>query len=276
MDISARDERHKRRLIIEPYAMRQSPYPAELRVWVEVDTPQYCYVTKSITAKPKGIPTFRIEPVVNESSRWTVRSKTGLEAVVIEALATHQLTGDSAKSALHNLFWTHFVLDDGGLSWLYKHASRETGNFYAGQRLNEYVQTYAKGNHETYAVQRTVEDVMKHDRELGSRMAQRVADDEAFLHAIEALLMTDEDEDIQHANVRRIVELNVTDKDLVLASIVCASRGDHALRGLRACQRAECDPEFFEAIATIARRERTPSVRSKCINAFLHKSKVKP
>ena len=63
MDISERDVRNKQRLIVEPYAMRQRMYPAELRVWIEEDTPQYCYVVESIMAKPKGTPTFRIESV---------------------------------------------------------------------------------------------------------------------------------------------------------------------------------------------------------------------
>jgi len=276
MDLTTRESRDKHRLIVEPYAMRQSSYPPELRVWIEEDTPQYCYVVNSITDKPKGVPSFRIEPVAIENSRRTVKAQTGLEYVVIEALATQQLIGDSAKSAMHNLFWTHFVLDDDGLTWLYKHTSKEIGNFYAGQRLNEYTRAYDNEKRDTYQARNAVEDVMKHDRELGGRMAKRVVEDEALQHAIEALLMTEEAEEVQHANVRRIIELNATDKDRVFASIVDASRGEHAFRGLRACQRAERDPEFFEAIAEIARRIPIPTIRAKRINAFLHKSKRTP
>lgn len=273
MDISERDVRNKQRLIVEPYAMRQRMYPAELRVWIEEDTPQYCYVVESIMDKPKGAPTFRIESVAIENSRRSVPAKTGLESVVIEALAAQQLIGEAALSALHNLFWTHFVLDDDGLTWLYKHASKATGNFYAGHRLVEYTRAYDDDKRGTYEARKAVEKAMEHDSELGERMTQRVVEDEAFQHAIEALMMTEEDEETQHANVRRIVELNVTDKDRVFAAVVGASRGEHAFRGLRACQRAERDPAFFEAVAAIARAEHTPSLRDKRINSFLHKSR---
>lgn len=266
----------KRRLIIEPYAMRGSSYPLELRVWIEQDSPQYIYAVKSISTKPKGLPTFRIEQVVIENSQRNVRAKTGLESVVIAALASQQLTGDAAKSAVNNLFWTHFVEDDDGLTWLYKYASKEVGNFYAGQRLDGYVRAYDSGRGGAWQAANAVRDVLKGDYDLAERMAQRVVEDEALQHAIEALLMTDEDEDAQHANIRRIIELSITDKDFVFAGIVSASRGTNALRGLRACQRAEHDPEFFEAVAAIARRERSPTTRSKCINAFLHKSRMKP
>ncbi len=279
LDSSDRSVRNKRRLIVEPYALQGRTYPAELRVWIEEDTPQYCYVVESIMDKPKGTPTFRIESVAIENSRRSVPAKTGLESVVIEALVAQQLIGESANSALYNLFWTHFVLDDDGLAWLHKHASKETGNYYASQRLAEYTRAYDNDKRGTYEARRAVEKAMDHDSELGERMAQRVVEDEAFQHAIEALMMTEEDEDTQHANVRRIVELNVTDKDLVFAAIVGASRSDHAFRGLRACQRAERDPAFFEAVAAIARHAHTttlpmtPSVRAAKINSFLHKSR---
>jgi hypothetical protein len=273
MEIGTRDERSTRRLIIEPYAMRQSSYPPELRMWLEEDTPQYCYIVESPTAKPTGAPSRRVESVPIENSRRTVPAKTGLEYVVIEALAMQQLIGDSAKSALHNLFWTSCVIDDDGLTWLCKYTSKETGNFYAGQRLVEYTRSHDIDKRDSYKARCAVEDVMKHDRELGERMQQRVMEDEAFQHAVEALLLTNEDQETKNANVRRIVELNATDKDRVFASIVAASRGVYDLRGLRACQRAERDPEFFEAIASIARRIPIPAVRAKHINAFLHKSR---
>ena len=277
MDIGARDERATRRLIIEPYSMRQASYPPELHMWLEEDTPQYCYVVKSAMTKPKGVPLYRVESIAIETSRRTVKATTGLEYVVIEALAAQQLVGDSAKGALHNLFWTHCVLDDDGLAWLCKYTSKETGNFYAGQRLVEYVRSYDTDKRDSYKARSVVEDVMKHDPELGERMCQRVIEDEALQHAIEALLLTNESDEIKHANVRRIVELNATDKDRVFAGIVAASLGNHALRGLRACQRAERDPEFFEAVATIARRFAgvipIPAIRAKRINAFLHKSR---
>lgn len=271
MDISDRAVRNKRRLIIEPRTTRQLLRPAELCAWIEEDRPEYCYVTKSITAKPRGAPTLRIEPVMIESSHRSVPAKTRLEAIVIDALATQQLISDSAKSALHDLFWTHFVLDDDGLSWLYKY-SKAIGNFYAVQRLNEYTQSYDNGEYNADQARYAIKEAMRHDDELGTRMGQRVTEDEAFQHAIEALLLTDEAEETQYANVRRLVELNVTDKDLVFASIVDASRSDHAFRGLRACQRAERDPKFFAAIAAIAHRERTPAVRSRFISAFIRKS----
>jgi hypothetical protein len=273
MEIGDPKEHVKRRLIIEPYMI--AGMHAELHAWVEDDTPQYCYVVKSFGEEPEGPPSFRVEAVINEKSRRTIRAKTGLEYIVIGALATDQLTSDSAKGAVHNLFWTHFVLDDDGLSWLCKYATKDTGNFYANQRLRTYVEVSDDRNPEAYGARNAVEDCMKHDRELGARMQLRVNEDAAFQHAIEALLMTNEEVEIKHANIQRLVELNATDKDRVFASIVAASY-DHALRGLRACQRAERDPEFFEAIAAIARRETNPAARSKCINAFLHKSRMKP
>jgi hypothetical protein len=237
--------RSERQLIIEPRASQNPSIGSELLVWFEEQRPQYQWITNSIEKRPSGAPTYAVVDVEVPNSRRTERCKHALEYIVIKALSCADLHGDSAASAVHSLFWLHFVEDDDGLTYLCKYSPKESGNFYASQRLMDYVRY--NGPDRTYAVTSAIEDAMKHNPGLGERFSQRAGVDRNLREAIEALLLTGEAEEIQHDNVRKIVKLNATRMDHVIAAIVEATRGDYPLLGLRACQRIERDVEFFTA-----------------------------
>ena len=276
MDLTTRQDRQHeraRRLILEPYVMAQR---SELRAWVEEQRPRYHWVTEKLGQRPKGHPTYSVDTIEVPNSRYTVALKHSLEFVVVGALCQGHLIGESAVGALHNLFWLRFVQDDTGLTYLHKYASKETGNFYAGQRLLEYTRYYADGrSNDCYNVTSAIDDAMKHNSTLGQLLHQRVAVDDAFRDAFEALLLTGEDEETQHANVRSLVELNATPKDRVLAAICDATYSDRALLGLRACQRIEHDAKFFEALVAVVGTDATTVARSKRVRAFLRENKTK-
>jgi hypothetical protein len=237
---------HERRMIMEPYASQNPSVGAELHVWFEERRPQYQWITKSIDKLPTGVPTYTVVEVEVPNSRRTDHCKHPLGYTVIKALSCGDLRGESADSAIHSLFWLHFVDDDDGLTYLCKYAPKEHGNFYANQRLTSYVRY--NGPDHAYAVTSAIEEAMKHNPGLGERFSKTAATDHNLRAAIEALLLTNEPEEVQHNNVRKIVELNATRMDHVITAIVEATRAAHALLGLRACQRAENDPEFFAAV----------------------------
>jgi hypothetical protein len=276
MNLAARNDQlhgRGRRLILEPYVMAQR---SELRAWVEEQRPRYHWITEKPDQRPKGHPTYSVDTIEVPNSRYTVTLKHSLEFVVVGALSHGHLVGESATGAVHNLFWLNFVQDDAGLTYLYKYASKETGNFYAGQRLLEYTRYYAEANERSnYDVTSAIDDAMKHDSTLGQRLHQRVAVDDAFRDAIEALLLTGEDEDAQHANVRRLVELNASPKDRVLAAVFDATHSDLALLGLRACQRIEHDAAFFETLVAVVGTDASTVARQKRVRAFLRENKTK-
>jgi hypothetical protein len=275
MDLATRqDQRHgrSRRLILEPYVM---PQRSELRAWVEEQRPRYHWITEKLGQRPKGHPTYSVDTIEVPNSRYTVALKHSLEFVVVNALSHGHLVGESAAHAVHNLFWLRFVQDDDGLTYLHQYASKETGNFYACQRLLEYTRHYVADGRGNYAVTSAIEDVMKHDSILGERICQRVATDDAFCAAIEALLLTGEPEEVQHGNIRRLVELNATPKDRVVAAIADATHSDLALRGLRACQRIEHDVAFFDALVAVVGTEASTVARKKRVRAFLRENKTK-
>jgi hypothetical protein len=273
LDLSSREEqrerRHTRRLILEPYAMPSHSY---IRAWVEEQRPRYHWITEKFSQKPKGHPTYVVDTIEVPNSQHIVELKHSLEFTVVGALANGHLVGDSAASAVHNLFWLRFVQDDDGLTYLNKFASKEIGNFYARERLCEYTRHYSAGR---YDVRSAIEDVMKHDAQLGARLCQRAMKDEALCDAIEALLLTGEPEEVQQGNIRRLIELQATPKDRVVAAIVDATSSDRALLGLRTCQRIEHDTAFFDALVTVVGMDASTVARNKRVRAFLRENKTK-
>jgi len=255
-------------LILEPYACPNPTRSAELNVWFEEERGRYHWICDSIDRKPTGIPTYSVDTIEIPNSRRTVCPKYGLEYVVIQALARNELHGESATSAAHNLFWMHFVDDDDGLTYLHKYAPKENANFYARQRLQHYLDHHGARTVSTelqqslYDATSAIEDAMKpqpdddlsrrenYNRELGERFCRRVAVDQNVRDAIAAVMLTNDPEEVRLVQVRRLVELNATRLDHVIAATVRATGENHALIGLRACQRLEAEPEsdFFKAV----------------------------
>lgn len=250
MDIGDRESctgRDGLRLIFEPATCPHPDRGAELHVWVEMRKARYHWVVDEPNQRPSGPPTWSVDTIEVPNSRRTEAPRDGLEHHTIRALARGDLHGESAASVVHHLFWMHFVENDEGLTYLGKFAARNTGNFYARERLMQYLRyNHHSGN---YSVQCAIEDAMKeHNRTLGERFAKRSREEKNLSDAISALRMTSEPEEVQLANIRRIVEINATRMDHVIAGIVDATREDQPLLGLRACQRAENDPEFFKTV----------------------------
>jgi hypothetical protein len=87
--------------------------------------------------------------------------------------------------------------------------------------------------------------------------------------------LTGESEEIQHGNIRRLVELQATPKDRVVAAIVDATHSDHALLGLRTCQRIEHDTTLFDALVTVVGTDASTVARQKRVRAVLREHKTK-
>jgi len=241
-----------RRLLLEPHTTPHPDRGAELYVWVEDSRPRYHWISEDPSARPRAsdMPTVIIDAIEVPNSRRIEFSKHPLEYTIIQALAKGELVGESAKSAMHTIFWSHFVDDDDGLHYLDKY-SKQSSNFYARQRLRQYIEVdyRRERNARAHAARRAVEEAMKDcDRTLGERFCRRVCDEPNMRDAIEALLKTEEPEEMQLRHVRKIVELNATRVDYVIARIADACDSKHALLGLRACQRVERDPDFFACV----------------------------
>jgi len=246
-DIGEHGSRYGLQLIMELCSLPNPDRGAELRVWVEERRNQYHWVVDSPERRPEGPPTWRVDYIEVAGSRRTEPLKHPLEYIVVKALSCGDLHGDSAVSAVHNLFWMHFVEDDEGLSYLCKYAAKNQGNFYARERLLRYLQ-YDDSRDGNCEVTCAIEDAMKNgNTALGERFCRHAIADRAVRDVIEAILLTNEPEDVQLTNVRKLVELNAMRMDHVIVAIVEATRRAHALLGLRACQRVESDPEFFTA-----------------------------
>ena len=249
-DIGEHGNRFDRQLILEPSMSPNPDRGAELHVWVEERRAKYIWVADAPDRRPAGPPTWHVDYAEIESSRRIERVKHPLEYTIICALSKGELSGESAASAVHQLFWMHFVEDDVGLSYLCKYSAKTHGHFYARERLLRYLHydSYTTRDSNTYEVTSTIEDAMKdHNAALGERFCRTAIADRAVRDAIEAVMLTNESEDVQLSHVRKLVELNATRMDRVIACIIDATRGSHALLGLRACQRVESDPEFFAA-----------------------------
>lgn len=245
MPICDRGTRFGRQLVME---LNTSPNPdlgAQMEVWVEDSQARYHWISTDPSKCPP-VPTFSIDHVEVEGTRRRDTPRNSLEYLVIKALARGELHGESAASCVHNLFWMHFVEDDDGLHYLYRHADKETGGFYARERLLRYVRYNELPGDRHYRIRSAIEDAMKdHDATLGERFCRTALADPAIRDAIAALRMTNEPEAVQLENVRKLVELNATAMDRAITLIVDETRVGHALLGVRACQRAENDPEFF-------------------------------
>ncbi len=250
MDVGGHGNRFQKQLIVEPYSSPNPDRGAELQVWFEERRARYHWVSDDPKRRP-ATPTWSADYVEVPNSRRTEVPKLGLEYVVIKALACSDLHGDSAASAVHNLFWMHFIEDDDGLHYLCKYAEKDIGNFYARERLLRYLRydDSAPRRERNYRVTGAIEDAMKErNAALGERFCRTAMTDLAVRDAIDAMLLTSEPPEVQHDNIRKLVELNASRMDHVIAAVTDATRGEHALLGLRACQRAERDPEFFTAL----------------------------
>lgn len=223
------------------FATRYMPSQlSEFNVWFENEQIEYAYVVKSVGDNPKKSPLradMRWIEVAN--TQRTVKPKNGLEHIVISALHKEELVGESAAAAVHTLFWEHFVDDEEGLNYFFRHASREKGNYYARQRVRPYVEHVSdRHDHDVYQVIGTIEDALGRRNSLAGRMGKYAASDQNFRQAIEAIGMTNEEVTVQHKQICDLVMARASTADRLIALIVDAF-DDHVLRALRLCQRIE-------------------------------------
>jgi len=238
-----------RALVFEPTQSRNPSRGAELYFWMEEDRPRLYwrvdYDREMARPPATTTPEFVVDRVEVNNSRRVLGSASPYEYICVRALATSELLGESATSAVYSIFWQNFVENDGGLHYLHRFADRETANYYARQRLLRYIGHDGPQAH--YVARSLVEDSMTHDHALAERFSMRLVRDRNLVAAIEAIGMTNDDKDTQHTNVRRIVELNASRMDHVITRVVDTTRDKQALLGLRACQRIEADATFFAA-----------------------------
>jgi hypothetical protein len=197
MDLTGRDlddrrNRHPRQLVLEPYTV-ESP-TTYLACWVEETRPAYVYVVDDLRQRPKGPPTFQTQTVeLNKSRHMAV--VTDLGWTIVRALARNELIGESAKDGIYGLFWNYFVMNDDGLTYFCRYASKETGNHWACERFRLLVTTDDE--------QRILDPVAHmiyeatHEREalLGVRAWQRAQADRTFYDAVDAVARTGGPED---------------------------------------------------------------------------------
>lgn len=126
-----------RQLVIEPYSPLSMGTATRLDAWVEEQRAFHVWEVDYPQRKPKGPPTFRTEwKRLDESTRTGCTGLPSVGFTIIRALARGELVGESAKEAMHDLFWACFVNDHDGLNYLCRYADPETGAFYARQRLD--------------------------------------------------------------------------------------------------------------------------------------------
>lgn len=230
-------------------------------VWVEETYGEYVYTVDDPRHRPKGRPAYRETVIEIPKSRQSVRPKPSehavLEYILIDGLGTDRLVGETAASAVYQLFRLHFVEDDAGLSYLHQFA-RALANDHANFRIGTYLGDVDRGarsipHHDAILA---IENLANGDdggeayegfRELCERVTQQVPTNDSLREAVEAVMLSSEEDEVKRRNVRQLVEASATDTDYAIAFIISASRNPpftSALLGLRAIQRLETDPTF--------------------------------
>lgn len=223
-------------------------------MWFEETRGEYAYVVDNPRQRPKGAPAYRDTVVEVSKSCQTIRPEPGdravLEYILMDGLATDRIVGETASTAVYQLYRLHFIDDDVGLSYLYRFA-KPLANGHAAFRLGSYISPGV--DDDVAAVAADSINALNKDDEgfyaLCERVMQQLPTNTALRHAIEAVKLSSEEEDVQNRNVRQLVEGAATDDDYAIAYIVSAtcSGSDHnqnAMLGLRAVQRLATDPTF--------------------------------
>ncbi len=276
-----------RRLVLCFYPSKWVQEETTFEAWFEQD--QAVYVWQQPANRPRreptGTPKFETYTAQCANSHRVITVKTGMEAVVVQALGHAAITGDSADSAIYNLYWEYFIKDEAGLSYLCRFSPPDgLGHRMARERLNAYVDL--RGRHSdlereeiNYEVIKAIETVCHaahgHVCYLGQQVANqlKLADD---LHAaIEAVLLSTDTEEVKHKHILTMTLNAATPRHHVIAAIMTTTYQKHPLLGLRACQRVETDPEFhrlMEATAATAEASRTKAAFTKCVYQVLRQA----
>jgi len=259
------DRSTHRRHIILSFGVSRIMDPG-FEVWVEETYGEYVYTVDDPRHRPKGRPAYRETVIEIPKSRQSVRPKPSehavLEYILIDGLGTDRLVGETAASAVYQLFRLHFVEDDAGLSYLHQFA-RSLANDHASFRIGTYLGDVDRGarsipHHDAIlAIEKLAMDGSEDYegfRELCERVTQQVPTNDSLREAIEAVMSSEED-DVKGRNVRQLVEAAATEIDYAIAFIISASRNPpftSALLGLRAIQRLDTDPTFRSLVTGFA------------------------
>lgn len=180
----------RRQLVLEPYSPLSMGTSTCLNAWVEEERAFYHWESDRIDRKPKGPPTFRKEwRRLDETMRHGCSGIPSLGFTIIRALARNELVGESAKEAVHGIFWAAFVTNTDGLNYLVRHADTETGEFYARQQLDWQTNTLRRTQDgEKDAVAALLVAATREDHPmLGLRAWERAVVDDAFYDALAAI-----------------------------------------------------------------------------------------
>jgi hypothetical protein len=192
--------------------------------------------------------------------------KNTAEYILAEALATDCLTGAPVENAIAHVFYSNFVQNDEGLSYIHKFAPEAVAN-HARRRLNEEfshpsfcedddVRRAIRGIEEAHSGMYETDGKKTPDStyffiELGSQACRRIKlGDDNLRDAVEALLELNEEDDKIEEQIRRIVRAGTNHHDRVRAAVASYCNDDYPMLGLRACQRliTDGDSAFREGL----------------------------
>lgn len=197
----ARLKADARALIMEPYT---NGSVTQLNAWVEARRDRFIYIVDEPDQRPTEERAQRYTAIeeVWESKVHGCSGMSGMDFIVVRALCTNELVGDSAKEVMHSLFWRVFVDNDDGLEYLCRFASKEVGDFYARSRLQSLTEGRRKTNPVVGAI---VNATSTYAPLMGLRAWQRAQVDRAFFDAIDALRTTGDPDGVRDQTISKFI-----------------------------------------------------------------------
>ena len=272
---SARDTK----LVFGFFSRRTMAREAAAEVWIEKRQRQ-TFVTININGEdiPKTKQKMDFRDVFAEVANTRRPLKlAGLEYVIAEALADNEIVGKSASTAVYQFYWTHFIDDDEGLSYLHKKLRGVGADNCIFQRLNFYTRRNQGSSRDQPDDQHLAEnigvayDAIKEvDRQLGAaqsisdrlsapfycaalvdRIHNDLVDYPTMCAAIAAIQAAADVDDEQRRQLVVDCMLHEAAPDDHAFAMIIAATDKHPMLGLRACQRVACGDTLRDRLADL-------------------------